>query len=96
MSKTARPFSVFEMVEALAEYVTGSLAGEVSVASKSSELSTFLPIYSWKFSALNPPAVPALELYGHLREAERNARPGDEQSIVRNPRMRLVTVNPGG
>lgn len=48
LSKTTRPFSVLEMTEALAEYVTGSLGGRVSVASDSSALSAFLPLHPWQ------------------------------------------------
>jgi hypothetical protein len=48
LSKTTRPFSALEMIEALAQYVTGRLDGRVSVASDSSALSAVLPRHSWK------------------------------------------------
>jgi len=47
LSKTTRPFSVLEMIEALAGFVTGS-GGRLSVASDSSALAGFLPLYSWE------------------------------------------------
>jgi hypothetical protein len=47
LSKATRPFSVLEMIEALADYVSGSLDGHLSVVSNSSELAAFLPQHMW-------------------------------------------------
>ncbi len=48
LSKTTRPFTVLEMIEALAGFVTGSWGGRVSVGSDSSALAAFLPPHSWE------------------------------------------------
>jgi hypothetical protein len=42
-----RPFSVVDMVRALANAVSEDFNGQISVVSPKSELASFLPVYSW-------------------------------------------------
>jgi hypothetical protein len=43
-----RPFSVVDMLRALATVVSEDFGGQISVASNQSALTSFLPVYSWR------------------------------------------------